>query len=147
MNSRGLKLICFLLLTTGLVLRAELLVSSFLNNRVFRFNETNGALLDQFIPNTNGPPGQLSLPHGLAFGPDGNLYVASAGNDSVLRFNGTNGLFLSTFVTNASGGLDYPVALIFRGDGLLYVSSQSNDNGLRFSATKRALVDPLRGRA
>ena len=67
---------------TALSLHAELLVSSFNNNRVYRYNETNGAFLDVFVPNTNG---QLSLPHGLAFGPDGNLYVASAGNDSVLR--------------------------------------------------------------
>jgi len=38
-------------------LRAELFVSSFNNNRVLRFNETNGAFLDVFIPNTNGPFG------------------------------------------------------------------------------------------
>src|SRR5262245_53276538 len=98
--------------------RAELFVSDFNSNVVRRYNETNGAFIDVFVPNTNG---LLNLPHGLAFGPDGNLYVASAGNDSVLRYNGTNGAFMNVFV-NGSAGLDYPVRLIFRPDGLLYVS-------------------------
>lgn len=96
--------------------RAELFVSdSNNNNQVFRYHETSGAFMDVFVPNTNG---LLSLPHGLAFGPDGNLYVASADNDTVLRYNGTNGAFLDIFV-NASAGLDYPVRLIFRPDGWL----------------------------
>lgn len=118
--------------------RAELFVSSYNNNRVYRYNETNGAFLDVFVPNTNN---LLNLPHGLAFGPDGNLYVASAGNDCVLRYNGTNGAFLNVFATNTTGALDYPVALIFRPEGYLYVSSQSNDCVVRFNATNGAFVD------
>ena len=102
------------------LVRGDLLLSSFNNGLVFRYNENTGQYLDTFIPNTNG---LLNLPHGLAFGPDGNLYVASAGNDSVLRYNGTNGAFLNVFIPNGSGGLDYPVWLEFRG-GLLYVNSQ-----------------------
>jgi DNA-binding beta-propeller fold protein YncE len=114
---------------------AELLISDFNSNVVRRYNATNGAFIDVFVPNTNG---LLNLPHGLAFGPDGNLYVASAGNDCVLRYNGTNGAFLDVF---ASTGLDYPVRLIFRPDGLLYVSSQLNDRVLRFDATNGSFVD------
>ena len=56
--------------------KGDLLVSSFNNGRVYRFNEHTGQYVDMFISNTNG---LLSLPHGLAFGSDGNLYVASAG--------------------------------------------------------------------
>src|SRR5215213_1269084 len=93
--------------------QADLLVSSFSNGRVYRFNEHTGQYVDTFVPNTNG---LLNLPHGLAFGPDGNLYVASAGNDSVLRYNGTNGAYLNGFILLGAGGLDYPVWLEFRGD-------------------------------
>jgi gluconolactonase len=118
--------------------RADLLVSAFNGNSVLRYSETNGASLGTFIAAGSGG---LSLPHGLATGPDGNLYVASAGNDSVLRYNPTNGAFIDAFVPSGSGGLDYPVTLIFRPDGLLYVSSQLNDRVLRFNATTGAFVD------
>lgn len=126
-----------LALTASLV-RADLLVSSFNGNSVLRYSETNGASLGTFI--TAGSGG-LNLPHGLATGPDGNLYVASAGNDSVLRYNPTNGAFIDAFVPSGSGGLDYPVTLIFRPDGLLYASSQLNDRVLRFDANTGAFVD------
>jgi DNA-binding beta-propeller fold protein YncE len=62
----------------ALLARAELLVSSYSSNRVFRYSEVDGSFIDIFVPS-----GTLSLPHGLAFGPDGNLYVASAGNSRV----------------------------------------------------------------
>jgi DNA-binding beta-propeller fold protein YncE len=94
------------LLVSEIDAHTELLVSSFNSNRVLRYNENTGAFIDVFVPNTNGA---LSLPHGLAFGPDGNLYVASAGNDRVVRYNGTTGAFIDTFIPTGSGGLDYPV--------------------------------------
>src|ERR1043165_2787098 len=104
-------LVAALLGVTAARVRAELLVSSFSSNRVFRYSEADGSFMDIFIANANGA---LGLPHGLAFGPDGNLYVASAGNDRVVRYNGTTGAFIDVFVATGSGGLDYPVALIFR---------------------------------
>jgi PEP-CTERM motif len=58
----------------------------------------------------------LSLAAGLAFGPDGNLYVSSPGftttqPDMILRYNGTTGEFIDTF---ASGGaLKSPQYLAF----------------------------------
>src|SRR5262245_30556518 len=110
----GLGLVA--VMATLMSLQAELFLSIFNSHRVFRYNETNGNFIDVFVPNTNG---LLNLPHGLAFGPDGNLYVASAANDSVLRYNGTNGAFIDTFISPGSG-LDYPVRLIFRPDGRLY---------------------------
>ena len=140
-----MNLRCFLSPGLALVLalsawpaRADLLVSAFNGNSVLRYSENNGASLGTFIAAGSGG---LSLPHGLATGPDGNLYVASAGNDSVLRYNPTNGAFIDAFVPSGSGGLDYPVTLIFRPDGLLYVSSQLNDRVLRFNASTGAFVD------
>ena len=123
----GLSLIC-----GGWSARADLLVSSFSGHRVLRYSESNGVALGVFI--TNGSGG-LNLPHGLAVGPDGNLYVASAGNDAVLRYNGTNGAFLGEFIPSTNGVLDYPVGLEFRPDGFLYVSSQLNNSVARFQAT------------
>jgi hypothetical protein len=117
--------------------RAELFVSSHETHQVMRYNETNGTLIDVFVPNNNG---QLRFPHGLAFGRDGNLYVASAGNDSALRYNGQTGVFIDTFIAAGSGGLDYPVALVFRNEHL-YVSSQLNDAVLRYNTTTGAFID------
>ena len=62
--------------------------------------DAGGSLIDVCIANANGA---LSLPHGLAFGPDGHLYVASAGNDRVLRYNGTTGAFADTIVPAGTG--------------------------------------------
>jgi gluconolactonase len=114
--------------------RAELFVASFSGNRIHRYSETNGAAIGTsvFVSQASGG---LNLPHGVAFGPDGNLYVASAGNDAVLRYNGTNGSFIDAFIPPDNGVLDYPVWLEFRPDGLLYVSSQLNHCVARFNAT------------
>ena len=70
-------LLCVIAMSSA---RADLLVSSFSGNRVLRYNETNGAFVSIFIAANSGG---LNLPHGLAEGPDGNLYLASAGNDAV----------------------------------------------------------------
>ena len=119
--------------------RAELFVSSFSGHRVYRYSETNGAAIGTgvFVATASGG---LDLPHGLAFGPDGNLYVASAGNDAVLRYHGSTGAFLDAFISPTNGVLDYPVWLEFRPDGFLYVSSQLNNSVLRFHATNGAFA-------
>jgi hypothetical protein len=67
----------------------------------------------------------LTTPYGVAFGPDGNLFVGnynqfSPGN--VLQFNGATGAFISTFIPTGAGGLSDPTGLVFGPTGNLYVS-------------------------
>ncbi len=131
--------VCALAGLTSCSLHAELFVSSYSGNRVLRYSETNGAPIGTGIFVSAGSGG-LELPHGLAFGPDGHLYVASAGNDAILRYNGSTGAFLGAFVPAGTGGLDYPVWLEFRPDGFLYVSSQLNNAVLRYNATNGAFA-------
>lgn len=61
------------------------------------------------------PPGSggLMAPEGLAFGPNGNLFVSNAGSNSVLEYDGTTGAFVTTFVAPGSGGLLGPTFLTF----------------------------------
>jgi hypothetical protein len=64
-----------------------------------KYNGTTGAFLGAFV----GPGSDLSLPRGLTFGPDGNLYVANFGGGNVDRFNGSTGAFIGTFIAAGSG--------------------------------------------
>ena len=84
---------------------------------------------------------------GLAFGPDGNLYVAQAHqtNSLILQFAGApapgdSGLKpLGDFVTpSASSGLMHPYQPVFDSNGNLYVSSQDTNVVTAFYGPKSA---------
>jgi len=104
------------------------------NGAVLRYNGTTGAFLSTFvsgIDNGVDPTFGFTLgPLGLAFGPDGNLYVSNDFTNNVQRFNGTTGASLGTFV---SAGLDVPTGLVFGPDGNLYVSSFNTNVVQRYS--------------
>ena len=85
-----------------------------------------------FVPARSGG---LNAPAGMAFGPDGDLYVASNYGDEVLRYDGSTGTFLGTFVGYQSGGLDEPDDLVFGPDGNLYVTSFRTDQVLEYDGT------------
>ena len=85
---------------------------------VHRFNGATGAFIDAFIPAEN------EAYSGIAFGPDGNLYVSSSSSNRILRFNGTTGAFMDVFVSKATSPLDSPGALSFGANGSLYVCSR-----------------------
>lgn len=76
--------------------------------------------------------GAGQLPHSLAFGPGGDLFVSSLKSDEVLRLDGVTGEAKGPFVASGVGGLDSPTDLAFGPDGHLYVISQGTDAVLRY---------------
>jgi DNA-binding beta-propeller fold protein YncE len=115
-----------------------LLVASFSQDRVLRYDGATGAFLGELIaPGTNNLNGPDA---GMCFGPDGRLYVPSFNNNRILRFE-ADGTFVDVFA-NALDGLSRPRVLRFRGDGLLYVTSWGNNRIVRFGLDG-AVVDTL----
>ena len=90
---------------------------------VVKFDGTTGAYVGIFASG-NGMRG----PVGVAFGPDGDLYVSdvvnpSGGAGAVLRFNGKTGVFIDSFVTSGGELID-PSGIAFGPDDNLYVASE-----------------------
>jgi sugar lactone lactonase YvrE len=108
-------------------------------NGVLRYNGKTGSFLDVFAST-----GSLNLfpSLGIAFGPDGNLYVAvsnnvAPGDGQVVRYNGTTGAFIDVF---ASDGLRDARDIAFGPDGNLYVSSSSAHSVFRFDGRTGAFL-------
>jgi probable HAF family extracellular repeat protein len=99
--------------------KGYLVVGSYDNNMVLRYNESTGAIVDEFDPKNLA---NLRNPFGGVFGSDGNLYVGSGvftGNPQVVQYNGTTGAFRSVF---ARQNLTSPRGVLFGPDGNLYVA-------------------------
>jgi streptogramin lyase len=77
------------------------------SKQIKRFNGESGQFVDNYIDrDTLGGD-----PVGIAFGPDGNLYVGTFAND-VKRFNGKTGKFIDVFTSG--GSIDKPQYITFR---------------------------------
>ena len=121
----------------------SLYVSSGDTDSVLAYDGETGAFRHKFARR-----GGLTEPEGIAFGPDGNLYVSSR-SDEVLRYDGRKGKFIDVF---ASGhGLLDPAGIAFGGpDDDLFVGSGLTDDGrgnqiLHFDGATgafKAVVDP-----
>jgi hypothetical protein len=75
---------------------------------VKRYNVTTGAFIDDFATG-----GGLTNPGGMAFGPDGNLYVNHGTTNSVKRYDGVTGTYMDDFIPSGSGGLNYNQDIAF----------------------------------
>lgn len=120
----------------GLVLIAapaaatDLLVSSRFSDNVLRFRE-DGSFVGLFASGHG-----MDNPNGIAFGPDGNLYVGLGDVGKVLRFHGSTGAFIDEFVNDPlNPGCR---AIAFGTDGHLYVDAGGADQVVRYDAATRA---------
>src|SRR5262249_38807734 len=84
--------------------RADWLVTSNRTNQVLHFT-SDGEFVGVFAENE-----KLMRPGGLAFGPDGYLYVSSNLTNQVMRFS-SSGEFLGIFAVG--GGLVKPSGIVF----------------------------------
>ncbi|MDB6068329.1 MAG: repeat containing protein [Pedosphaera sp.] len=102
--------------------------------RVLRFNGQSGAFMDIFVDDNT--TNAIFSASGIAFGPDGNLYLcASRLNDNVrhfYRYSGQSGAYLGEFGSAAQGNLSNGIDLAFGQDGDLYVVD-SAQGVLRYS--------------
>jgi sugar lactone lactonase YvrE len=92
------------------------------SGQVARISPLTGDVVGTFVAAGSGG---LANPDGMAFGPDGNLYVLDFAADSlwILRkYDGTSGAFLGVVANIATGFLTGPV---FGPDGTIYLTDNS----------------------
>lgn len=115
------------------------------DHTVERFDGQTGASLGSFvIPGAGG----IDVPNGLAFGPDGNLYVASSDTGQILRYDGQTGSIIGSGVFASGGGLVQPRFIAF-GPGSapgipdLYVADTGflRDRILRYDGLTGAFIE------
>ncbi len=106
------------------IAQGDLLICSPDTHSVIRIDRDTGTIIGDFVAPSSGG---LQLPSGLAYGPDGNLYVSDGPNGKVLRYNGRTGAFIDLFAHDAA--LFGPSDLEFY-QGNLYVAMWSNASGL-----------------
>jgi DNA-binding beta-propeller fold protein YncE len=95
---------------------------------VLEYDGTTGAFVKTFVPFLGGG---LTSPAGLAFGPNGDLFVADALLGAVLEYDGTTGAFVQAFFTGlgslptdesfgpAASAVPEPSSWLLMGCGLL----------------------------
>jgi sugar lactone lactonase YvrE len=102
---------------------------------VRRFNGLTGAFEEHIDEHANyvAYSGYLSQPNGLAFGPDGNLYISNGiGTGTIVLYQGPFGAAPGEFITVfADLGNVVPTKLRFGPDGDLYVIGSGTGNVLR----------------
>jgi sugar lactone lactonase YvrE len=128
----------------------NLYVNSNNNSAVMRYDGTTGDPLPAdgqsgavFVSSHSGGLDRPIM--GIAFGPDGNLYVGGNSSNNVLRYDGQTGTFIDEFVHAGSGGLISTHGIAFGPDGNLYVCSQFSDEVLRYDGNTGVFLDAFTG--
>jgi len=105
---------------------------------VYKFTGTGWQLL--------GGTGDLLAPWGLAFGPDGDLYVVDEdiNHFGVFRYNGTTGAVKGLFGQTAAN-LGQPGYLAFGPDGDLYVADAQDNTVKKFSGPLKPDAGTFKG--
>ncbi len=115
----------------------QILVAGRNNDSLLGYDLGSGDYRGPFVASLSGG---LDAPYGVAFGPDGRLYIASNATHSVLRYDGQTGAFLDAFIPSGYAGMENPWDVAFGPEGDLYVSCPSTDRVLRFQGATGALV-------
>jgi sugar lactone lactonase YvrE len=113
----------------------DIFVANRESNQVQVFSPTGTSIL---IFGTNGAAnGQFRLPQGIAFAPDGTLYVDDSGNDRVERFSIAAGVTAATWMatygqkgtgaTSPAGDLNNPTGISVAADGTVWVADTRNN--------------------
>ena len=86
--------------------------------------------------------GGINGPYGMAFGPDGNLYVSGRNSNNVVEYNGTTGAYIRTFVAAGSGGLSLPEGIDVRPERAVPVRGEFSGTNqvLKYNAQTGAYV-------
>lgn len=106
---------------------ADVLVGSWTSRDVRRYGD-DGTFKGIFVAAGSGG---LQTPDGLAYGPDGDLYVSSAQQKAVLRFDGKTGALVKPFATTNIGRAGY---CAWGPDGKLYVCDSGTHSVVRFDS-------------
>ncbi len=114
----------------------DLFTTSLLSDEVLRFNGTTGAFISAFVPVGSGG---LDGPQGLAFGPDGNLYVAAEYSHAIHRYDGATGASLGTLASGLAG----PNDIMFGPGGLLYYVDHFSDRVRRYDVVTSTELTPI----
>jgi DNA-binding beta-propeller fold protein YncE len=110
------------------------------NGPVLRFSGQSGQFIDAFVGTG------IENATGLAFGPDGNVYVADAWKNTIKRYDGKTGAFLGDFVKRDVGSLDVCGHIIFGPDGNLYAASLHSNLIKRYDGRTGAFLGDFAGR-
>jgi len=108
------------------------------NNTVGRINPVTGANLGTFAT-----LGIADLAIGLAFGPNGNLFVGQYSSGNVVQFNGKTGALMGVFAQG--NGITYAGAIAFSPQGNLIVASHGSSQVLSFNGATGAFIGSIGG--
>lgn len=96
-------------------------------NSIVRYRTDTLEYVDNFV-SVPGNPGIT----GVAFGPDGDMYLGGYNSDSVFRFDGASGAPKGEVVRRADGADGPDNGLVFGPDGKLYITGFDSHNVIRW---------------